>query len=66
MKKKRATFTIDEDLLSELEDYSQELDTKKSHIVESSLTTFFDYLDVKIAEKRLDDIEKGSSQVLSL
>jgi predicted DNA-binding protein len=64
MKKKRATFTIDENLLSELEDYSRELDTKKSHIIESSLTAFFDYLDVKIAEKRLADIETGPSQVV--
>lgn len=64
MKRIRATFTIDEEILSELDEYAVELDTKKSHIVESSLTAFFDYLDVKLAEKRLADLENGKSDTI--
>ena len=65
MKRIRTTFTLDEDIVAELNHYAEELDTKKSHIVESSLKTFFDYLDVKIAEKRLHDLENGQSETLS-
>ena len=64
MKRIRATFTVDEEILSELDKYAQELGTKKSHIIESSLTAFFDYLDLKLAEKRLVEIENGSSELV--
>lgn len=65
MKRIRTTFTLDEDILAELNQYAEELDTKKSHIVESSLTAFFDYLDLKVAEKRLEDLENGDSEIVS-
>jgi predicted DNA-binding protein len=65
MKRIRTTFTLDEDILAELNQYAEELDTKKSHIVESSLTAFFDYLDLKIAEKRLQDLKNGESETIS-
>lgn len=65
MKRIRTTFTLDEDIVDELNQYAEELDTKKSHIVESSLTAFFDYLDLKIAEKRLQDLENGGSEIVS-
>ena len=65
MKRIRTTFTLDEDILAELNQYAEELDTKKSHIVESSLTAFFDYLDLKVDEKRLEDLENGDSEIVS-
>ncbi len=65
MKRIRTTFTLDEDIVDELNQYAEELDTKKSHIVESSLTAFFDYLDLKVAEKRLQDLENGGSEIVS-
>lgn len=65
MKRIRTTFTLDEDILAELNHYAEELDTKKSHIVETSLTVFFDNLDLKIAEKRLQDLENGESETVS-
>jgi len=64
MKRVRATFTIDENILKELEEISTELNTKKSHIVETSLTTFFDFLDCRIAEKRLQELENGTSYAI--
>jgi predicted transcriptional regulator len=63
MKRVKATFTIDEDILQELSEYAAELDIKKSHIIESSLSAFFDYLDVRLAEKRLAEIENGSAEL---
>ena len=65
MKRVRTTFTIDEHILDELDEFSEELDTKKSHIVESSLTDFFDYLDVLVAEKRLAELASGKTKAVS-
>jgi len=35
--------------------YAEELNEKKSHIIVSALDMYFDYIDLKVAEKRLDE-----------
>ena len=64
MKRVRSTFTIDRGVIDELEAIAAELGEKKSHIVEQALTMYYDYLDLKIAEKRLKDIEEGRSETV--
>ncbi len=59
MQKIRSTFTVSDFIIDELESVSQELGEKKSHIVEKALNMYFDYLDEKIADKRLDDLKTG-------
>ena len=57
--KERATFTIEADVLSELEEVASELGEKKSRIVERAITAYFDMLDVAVAEKRLEALQRG-------
>ena len=64
MKRVRSTFTIDRNVIDELEAVAKELGEKKSHIVEQALTMYYDYLDVKIAEKRLKEIEEGKNETV--
>jgi predicted transcriptional regulator len=63
MKRVKTTITLDDQILEELNEYSLELNTKKSHIIEASLTAFFDYLDLRLAEKRLEEEEIDGSSI---
>ena len=40
-----------------------ELGEKKSAIIEKALETYFDLLDLKVAKKRLADLDVGRDQV---
>ena len=64
MQKIRSTFTVSDYIIDELNSVSKELDEKKSHIVEKALSMYFDYIDEKIADKRLDDLSKGKEKVI--
>jgi predicted transcriptional regulator len=60
----RHNITIDEDVSRELDSVAEELGEKKSSIIEKALETYFDLLDLKLAKKRLADLEKGSDRLL--
>ncbi len=61
MHKIKSTFTISDFIIDELESVSKELGEKKSYIVEKALNMYFDYLDEKVADKRLCDLKEGKS-----
>ena len=60
----RMNISLDKEIADELESIAKELGEKKSHIIRDALMYYFDYLDVKIAEKRLKDIEEGRSKLI--
>ena len=64
MQKLRSTFTLSDFLVDELDSVSKELNEKKSHIVEKALSMYFDYLDEKLADKRLDDLKSGKEKAI--
>jgi len=64
MRRPRAIFTLDENVLFELSSIAKELGKKKSHIVEEALEYYFDLLDVEIAKKRLKEIKSGKSELV--
>jgi len=57
-------FALDQDIIDELNTVSAELKEKKSHIVEKALLLYFDILDIKIADKRMNDVKKGKSKLI--
>jgi predicted DNA-binding protein len=59
----RHNITIDEDVSKELESVAAELGEKKSAIIEKALEAYFDLLDLKLAKKRLADLEKGRDRI---
>lgn len=65
MHKIRSTFTLSDFIVDELNSISSELDEKKSHIVEKALSMYFDYIDEKIADKRLDDLKSGKEKLIA-
>ncbi len=60
----RLNISLDEEIAKELEEIAKELGEKKSHIIRDALMYYFDYLDIKIAEKRLRDVEEGKSKLI--
>ena len=60
----RHNITLDEDVSRELDSVAEELGEKKSAIIEKALETYFDLLDLKLAKKRLADLEKSSDRLL--
>jgi len=65
MQKIRSTFTLSDFVIDELNSTSLELNEKKSHIVEKALNMYFDYMDEKIADKRLDDMKNGKEKLIA-
>jgi predicted DNA-binding protein len=55
----RHNITLDEEISGELDKVAKELGEKKSYIIEKALTAYFDLLDLKLAKKRLKDLNKG-------
>lgn len=59
----RHNITLDEEISDELETVAKELGEKKSYIIEKALTVYFDLLDLKLAKKRLKDLEEGRDKL---
>ena len=51
----RLNITLPSSVNDDITRYAKELNEKKSHIITSALDMYFDYLDLKVAEKRLDE-----------
>ncbi len=51
----RLNITLPASINDEINHFAEELNEKKSHIIASALEMYFDYLDIKVAEKRLND-----------
>ncbi len=60
----RHNITIDDEISQELETLAKELGEKKSSIIEKALTVYFDLLDLKLARKRLKELEEGGDKVI--
>ena len=66
MQSLKTTFTLPSYLVKELSEFSEELGEKKSHMVAEALSQYFDILDLKLAKKRSDDVQKGKVNTISL
>jgi len=64
MSRIKTTFTLDEDVVAELETFSKGLSKKKSHIIETALSIYFDMMDSHLAEKILKDVESGKEELV--
>jgi hypothetical protein len=53
----RLNITLPTAINNDITRYAEELNEKKSHIIASALEMYFDYLDIRVAEKRLNDNE---------
>ena len=61
-----AQASLDDVLAKEIESTAKELNINTSKLIEEAISYYFDKLDEKIADKRLDDLKKGKSSVVKL
>ena len=60
----RHNITLEEEVSRELDSLAKELGEKKSYIIEKALTVYFDLLDLKVAKKRMKDLEEGRDELV--
>jgi len=61
----RYNITMDKDVSDELETLARELGEKKSRIIEKALIVYFDLLDLKLAQKRLKNLDERCDRIRS-
>ena len=64
--KKPINIRIDESLLSDLDNYAQELDRTRTYLIEKAISAYFDTLDEMVSDQRIDEVKKGYVEVYSL
>lgn len=64
MQKIRSTFTVSDFIIDELNSVSEELNEKKSHIVEKALSMYFDTIDEKLSDQRLKKLEDKKEKLI--
>ena len=60
----RHNITLDEDISMELDSVAGELGEKKSFIIEKALAVYFDFLDLKLIQKRMKDLKEGHDRII--
>jgi predicted DNA-binding protein len=61
----RHNITLDEDISLELDSMAGELGEKKSSIIEKALAVYFDFLDLKLVQKRMKDLKEGRDRTIN-
>ena len=64
MHKIRSTFTVSDFIIDELNSVAEELNEKKSHIVEKALSMYFDAIDEKLSDQRLKNFEQNKEKLI--
>ena len=64
--KKAINIRMDEELLSNLDNYAKELERSRTYLIEKAVSAYFDKLNEIISDKRIDDIKARKTEVYSL
>ncbi len=64
--KKAINIRLNETLLAELDNYAEELERSRTYLIEKAVGAYFDVLDEIIADKRIDEVKSGKTEVYSL
>ena len=60
----RHNITLGEDISRELDAISSELGEKKSSVIEKALAIYFDLLDLKLVQKRMEELKEGRDRII--
>jgi predicted transcriptional regulator len=57
---------LEKDMVQALDQYAQELEKSRTSLIEKAIELYFDKLDEMVADKRIDDLKTGKSEVVPL
>ncbi len=66
MMKQAINIRLEKDTIEALDEYATELDKSRTSLIEKAIELYFDTLDEMVADKRIDTIKIGKSEVVSL
>ena len=64
--KKAINIRLEKELLETLDEYAAELDRTRTSLIEKAIELYFDKLDEMVADKRIDNIKSGKTDVVPL
>jgi predicted transcriptional regulator len=64
--KKAINIRLDDSMIAEMDEIAGELDKTRTWIIETAVTNFMDKLDEMVADKRIDELKKGKSNLIPL
>lgn len=64
--KKAINIRLEKELLETLDEYAAELDKTRTSLIEKAIELYFDKLDEMVADKRIDNIKSGKTDVIPL
>ena len=64
--KKAINIRMDEAILADLDNYAKERERSRTYLIEKAVSTYFDTLVEMVADKRINDLKTGKSEVVSM
>jgi len=64
--KQAINIRLEKDIVEHLDEYAKELDKTRTSLIEKAIELYFDKLDEMVADKRIDNLKSGKSQVVPL
>ena len=57
---------LEKEMLNSLDNYARELEKTRTSLIEKAIDLYFDKLDEMVADKRIDALKKGETEVIPL
>ena len=64
--KQAINIRLEKEMIETLDEYANELDKSRTSLIEKAIELYFDKLDEMVADKRIDNLKSGKSNVISL
>ena len=64
--KQAINIRLEKEMIETLDEYANELDKTRTSLIEKAIELYFDKLDEMVADKRIDNLKSGKSNVISL
>jgi predicted DNA-binding protein len=64
--KQAINIRLEKEMIEALDGYATELNKSRTSLIEKAIELYFDTLDEMVADKRIDALKNGKSEVISL
>jgi predicted transcriptional regulator len=64
--KQAINIRLEKEVVQSLDEYAQELEKTRTSLIEKAIELYFDRLDEMLADKRIDEIKAGKTEVYTL